>query len=111
MYVQDVANLHSISVDLPRACRHKQTSQTLQDVIVLESTGVKADVSPSLSEHFKTIFYPSVFDAMLSKLERRFTDKNPTHMRAVHVPHSHPLFWNQTNLPLLLILMVSIGPL
>ena len=82
-YVQDIATLHGINVDLPRPCRRKQTSRRLQDVIVLESTGVRGDVSPSLSEHFRTTLYLPVLDAMLSELERRFTDKNLMHMRAV----------------------------
>ena len=41
------------------------------------------DVSPSLSEYFKTTLYFPVLDAMLSKLERRFSDKNLMHMRTV----------------------------
>ena len=82
-YVKDIANLHGISIDLPRPCRRKQTSRRLQDGIVLESTGVRDVVSPSLSEHFKTSIYFPVLDAMLSELERRFTDKNLMHMRAV----------------------------
>ena len=52
-YVIEVADLHGISEDLARPCRRKQPSKRLQDCIVLESTGVR-DVSPSLSEHFKT---------------------------------------------------------
>ena len=48
LYVQYVADLHGIIVDLPRPCRRKQTSQRLRDGIVLESTRVR-DVSPSLS--------------------------------------------------------------
>ena len=97
IYVQDVANLHSISIDLPRPCRRKQTSQRLQDVIVLESTGVRADVSPSLSEHFKTTFYLPVLDAMLSELERRFTDKNLMHMRAVQACAPQSLHFLESN--------------
>ena len=51
------------------------------------------DVSPSLSEHFKTTLYFPVLDAMLSELERRFSDKNLMYMRAVQAcaPRS-PLF-------------------
>ena len=91
-YVIEVADLHGISEDLPRPCRRKQPSKRLQDGIVLESTGVR-DVSPSLSEHFKTTLYFPVLDAMLSELERRFSDKNLMHMRAVQAcaPRS-PLF-------------------
>jgi hypothetical protein len=81
-YVKDVAKLHGISEDLPRPCRRKQTSKRLRDGIVLESTGAR-DVSSSLSEHFKTTLYFPVLDAMLSELERRFSDKNVMHMRAV----------------------------
>ena len=44
---------------------------------------MRADVSPSLSEHFKTTLYLPVLDAILSELERRFMDKNLMHMRAV----------------------------
>ena len=81
-YVQDIANLHGISEDFQRPCRHKQTSQRLQDGIMLESTGMRT-VSPSLCEHFKTTLYLPVLDAMLSELEQRFTNKNLMHMRAV----------------------------
>ena len=40
-------------------------------------------ISPSLSDHFRTTLYLPVLDAMLSELERRFSDKNLMHMRAV----------------------------
>ena len=97
-YVKDIANLHGISIDLPLPCHRKKTSRRLQDGIVLESTGVRDAVSPSLSEHFKTTLYLPVLDAMLSELERRFTDKTLMHMRAVQacVPRSpHFLESNQ----------------
>ena len=70
-------------------------------------------ISPSLSDHFRTTLYLPVLDAMLSELERRFSDKNLMHMRAFKlVPHDHHIFWNQiNNLLLLLILMASIKPL
>ena len=40
-------------------------------------------VSSSLPEHFKTSPYFPVLDAMLSELDRRFTDKNLMHMHAI----------------------------
>ena len=82
-YVKDVADLHGICVEISRPCRRKQMSRRLQDVIVLESTGVRDVISPSLSDHFRTTLYLPVLDAMLSELERRFSDKNLMHMRAV----------------------------
>ena len=78
IFVQDIANLHGINVDLPRPCRRKQTSRRLQDVIVLESTGVRDVSQPSISEHFKTTLYLPVLDSMLCELERRFTKTSCT---------------------------------
>lgn len=83
-YVKEVADLHGISEDLPRPCHRKQPSKRLQDGIILESTGARdVSLSLSLSDHFKTTLYFPVLDAMLSELERRFSDKNLMHMRAV----------------------------
>ena len=56
-YVKDVADLHGISVEISRPCRRKQMSRRLQDVIVLESTGVRDVISPSLFDHFRTTLY------------------------------------------------------
>ena len=39
-YVKDVADLHSISVALPRPCRRKLLPRRLEDGVVLESMGV-----------------------------------------------------------------------
>ena len=105
-YVKDVADLHGISVEISRPYCRKQMSWGLQDVIVLESTGVRDAISPSLSDHFRTTLYLPVLDAILSELERNFSDKTLTHMRAVQacVP-DHRIFWNQIDLLLLLILM------
>ena len=82
-YVKDAAVLHSISVDLPRPCRRKQLPRRLQDGVVLESTGARCMTSSSLSDHFKNTLYLPVLDTMLSELQRRFSDKNLKHMRAV----------------------------
>ena len=38
---------------------------------------------PSLSEQLKVTLYPPVLDTMLSELERRFSNKNLMHMRAI----------------------------
>ena len=40
-------------------------------------------MSSSLSEQLKVTLFLPVLDAMLSELERRFSDKNITHMRAI----------------------------
>ncbi len=40
-------------------------------------------VSPSLSEQLKVTLFIPVLDAMLSEVERRFSDKNILHMRAI----------------------------
>ena len=74
-YTLDIASLYSIREELPRPCRRKLISCRLQDGIVLGSTGVRY-VSSSLPEHVKTSLYFPVLDAMLSELDRRFTDKN-----------------------------------
>ena len=50
---------------------------------MLESTGVRDAISPSLSDHFRTTLYLPVLDAMLSELELSFSDINLMHMRAV----------------------------
>ena len=66
---KDVANLHGIKIESPRPCYRQQLPRRLQDGVVLESTGVRAVVSPSLSDHYKrTLCFP-VLDAMLTQLE------------------------------------------
>ena len=52
IYVKDAANLHGIKEESPQPCHHQQLPQRLKDV-VLESSGVRAVVSPSLSDHYK----------------------------------------------------------
>ena len=47
------------------------------------STGVRDVVSSSLSQQLKVTLFPPVLDVMLSELERRFSDKNLMHMRAI----------------------------
>ena len=71
-YALDVANLHSITVDLPRLCRRKQLYKRLESGFVLASTGVRDVVSPSLSEQLKITLFLLVLDAMLSELQQRF---------------------------------------
>ena len=89
-YVKDVANLHGIKVEIPRPFHRQHLQQRLQDGVVLESTGVRAVVSTSLSDHYKRTLYFPVLDAILTQLERRFSSKNLMHMRAVQAfaPHS-----------------------
>ena len=79
-YVKDAAVLHSIHVDLPRPCCRKQLPRKLQDGVVFESTGARFIFT---SDHFKNTLYLPVLDTMLSELQRRFSDKNLKHMRAV----------------------------
>ena len=71
-YALDVANLHSITVDLSQPCRRKQLSKRLESGYALASTGVRDVVSPSLSEQLKVTFFLPVLDAMLSELQQRF---------------------------------------
>lgn len=63
--------------------------------IVLESTGARDTIPPSesLAEHFKKT---PVIDTMISKLERRFSNKNLTYLKVIQAcfPKS-PHFLNQ----------------
>ena len=82
-YAKDVAKLHGIKVESPRPCCHQQLPRSVQDGVVVESTGVRAVVSPSLSNHYKRTLYFPVLDAMLTQLERKFSNKTFMHIRAV----------------------------
>ena len=82
-YAVEVANLHSINVELPRPCRRKRQPRRLEGGVVLESTGLRDVVSLLLSEQLKVTLFLPVLDSMLSELERRFSDKNVMHMRAI----------------------------
>ena len=66
-------------------------------------------VSSSLSQQLNVTLFLPVLDAMLSELERRFSDKNLMHIKAIQAcaPGS-PHFWKPIILLLLLILMASI---
>ena len=55
-YVKDVADLVGINAEVSHPYRQKKVSHAFQDSIVLESTGVRDVLFPSLSDHFKFFF-------------------------------------------------------
>lgn len=80
-YVRDVASLHDIHAELPRAQRSRQLPRRYEDGLVMETTGSREGVMTS--EHLKISIYFPILDAMLTELDHRFAEKNLEHMRCI----------------------------
>ena len=85
-YVQDVASLHDIHAELPRA-RSRQLPRRYEDGLVMETTGSRERIMTS--EHLKISIYLPILDAMLTELDCRFAEKNLEHMRSIQVCSPH----------------------
>ena len=99
-YVEDVAALPDINVTPQRVQRPRQLPRRLESGIVLESIGSRETVATS--EQFRISLYFPILDAMISELQRRFSDKNLKIMKAVQgcSPNSPHFLQPKTLLPL-----------
>ena len=80
-YVQDVAMLYNIPIEIARPQLSRQQPKKYISRIVMETTGSR-ETSTS-SERLKVSVYFPILDAMLSELNRRFADKNLEYMKAI----------------------------
>ena len=100
-YAKDVAELHSIEVEVVCQSRRRKHPARLSECIILESTGHRDPLSAS--DSYKTSLYFPVLDVFLAELSRRFDQKNLDLMHAIQA--CHPQSENFLNLSTLQLLI------